>query len=93
MGKKKLKPKAQGDYPYPSRFGSHSSMEVISPIIDSDPPNPEAEALEQLILSLENHQILLEDEYGMYVTERKFLDTGLMDPHRTNGAKRPRILK
>jgi len=76
MGKKKLKPKAQGDYPYPSRFGSHSSMMVD--------PQPE---------DLGQDEVFLEDEYGQYVTERKFLDTGLMDPHRTNGSKRPRILK
>jgi len=43
--------------------------------------------------SLQSGEVLLEDEYGQYVTTTSCLDNGLNDPNRTNGNLRPRILK
>lgn len=43
--------------------------------------------------SLQPGEVLLEDEYGQYVTTAACLDNGLTDPNRTNGSLRPRILK
>jgi len=43
--------------------------------------------------SLQPGEVLLEDEYGQYVTTTSRLDNGLNDPNRTNGNLRPRILK
>jgi len=71
------KPLVKGEvYPFPSRFGSHSSMIV-----------------EEHDWSLQPGEVLLEDEYGQYVTTTSRLDNGLNDPNRTNGNLRPRILK
>lgn len=54
-------------YPYPSKFGSHSSM------ID------EAETQK---LNLDSSLVVIKDEFGMYVTKRNRLDSGLADPNR-----------
>ena len=43
--------------------------------------------------SLQPGEVLLEDEYGQYVTTKDRLDTSLNDPNRTNGYLRERILK
>ena len=43
--------------------------------------------------SLQPGEVLLEDEYGQYVTTKDRLDTALNDPNRTNGYLRERILK
>lgn len=43
--------------------------------------------------SLQPGEVLLEDEYGQYVTTKDQLDTALNDPNRTNGYLRERILK
>lgn len=43
--------------------------------------------------SLQPGEVLLEDEYGQYVTTKDRLDTTLNDPNRTNGYLRERILK
>lgn len=43
--------------------------------------------------SLQPGEVLLEDEYGQYVTTTSRLDNGFNDPNRTNGNLRPRILK
>lgn len=62
------KEKKNAGYPFPSYFGSHSSMVV-------------KEAVEELE-SLYPHLVILEDEYGFYRTLKKRLDTGLADPQR-----------
>jgi len=53
-------------YPYPSRFGSHSSMidEEKTGELDSE------------------DSVVLKDEFGFYTTQRKTLDNGLSDPKR-----------
>ena len=57
-------------YPYPSRHGSHSSM------INEEKTN-ELEALHG-----NSDRVVLEDEKGFYITEKRRLDTGLADPSR-----------
>lgn len=63
------------EYPYPSRFGSHQKM------VDQ----AETDAL--------NNQewVVLRDEFGLYVTSPKNLDTGLADPYRFSWARSERF--
>ena len=62
-------PIKQESYKYPTRYGSHSSM------IDEEKTG-----------ELNNDkEVVLEDEYGYYTTERKRLDSGLSDPNRYKG--------
>lgn len=58
-------------YGYPSRFGSHSSM-VKEALGEGEGALP--------IIGVIN--CVCEDEYGLYVTERSRLDSGLADPNR-----------
>tara|TARA_R100001143_G_C3319193_1_gene113899 strand:- start:231 stop:482 length:252 start_codon:yes stop_codon:yes gene_type:complete len=58
--KKHSAPKEKEKYPYPSRFGSHTSM----------------------IVEVKGEWVICEDEDGLYPTLRRFIDTGLADPHR-----------
>ena len=58
-------------YPYPSQFGSHSSM------IDQEA----TVKLDDLKL------VACRDAYGVYVTERNRLDNGLSDNNRANGRR------
>lgn len=53
-------------YSYPSRFGSHTSM------IDQDETTKLGDAA----------LVACRDEFGVYVTEKARLDTGLADPKR-----------
>jgi len=57
-------------YPYPSRHGSHASM-------INEERTSELEALFG-----HSRQVMLEDEKGFYITEKRRLDTGLADPNR-----------
>ena len=56
----------QESYPYPTRYGSHSSM------IDEE----ETEKLTDESL------VVLKDEHGCYTTKKSILDNGLADPKR-----------
>lgn len=64
-------------YEFPSRFGSHSSM-----IVKDD------KGIEKTCENL----VVLKDENGEYSTERKYLDTGLVDPNRAFGRVLLKIL-
>jgi len=62
--------------PYPSEFGSHSSM------ID------EAKTQTQHVtynVSLDN--VICKDQFGHYETEKWRIDNGLADPNRWNGSR------
>ena len=63
-------------YPYPSRHGSHSSM--IN----------EQETSELEALFGHSKQVALEDEKGLYITEKRRLDTGLADPSRYSSRRK-----
>jgi hypothetical protein len=63
-------------YPYPSRHGSHS------PMINEE-KTAELEALFG-----NSRQVVLEDEKGCYITERRRLDTGLADPNRYSSRRK-----
>lgn len=62
------------EYPYPSRFGSHRKM------VDKS----ETESLNN------PDWVVLKDEFGLYVTTPKNLDTGLADPYRFSWARSER---
>jgi len=62
-------------YPYPSRHGSHSSM-------INEEQTAELDALFGNSL-----QVVLEDEKGFYITQKRRLDTGLADPNRYSRRK------
>ena len=64
-------PTKQEPYKYKTRYGSHSDM------IDEDKTSE---------LNDENKVVLL-DEHGYYITSRNRLDSGLADPHRTDGRR------
>lgn len=51
---------------FPSVFGSHTSM------IDAD----------ETAKLTDPNLVAIRDEHGVYITERKRLDTGLADPNR-----------
>lgn len=55
------------NYPYPSRFGSHSSM-VLG----------EAD---------NNGMVPCGDEYGQYLTHYSNIDSGMVDPSRTDSRR------
>ena len=64
-------PKKYENYKYKSRFGSHADM------ID-----------EKKTFELNDEKlVVLEDEYGYYITERTCLDNGLMDSKRSDGRR------
>ena len=77
-------------YPYPSRFGSHASMKVCE-----DPTDEEnwKEEYADALAALSPGEVLLEDEFGTYVTLEHRLDNGLTDTYRTDSIARPKILK
>ena len=56
---------------YPSDYGSHASM------IDEEA----TKALK------DRTKVVLRDDQGTYITERKRLDSGLADPNRYSGRK------
>lgn len=58
-------------YPYPSQFGSHTSM------IDND-------ATAQLD---DSKLVACKDAYGVYITERNRLDDGMNDVNRSDGRR------
>tara|TARA_B100000749_G_C18410295_1_gene458776 strand:+ start:1020 stop:1265 length:246 start_codon:yes stop_codon:yes gene_type:complete len=64
--RRRVVPQKSEKYPYPSRYGSHSSM------IDE-------EKTEELS---DKNLVVLEDEHGYYITSRKKLDSGFADPKR-----------
>jgi len=58
--------KNTAEYAYPSRYGSHNSM------VDSE-----------LTAKLKNDTfVVLKDEHGAYITEKKLLDSGVADSYR-----------
>jgi hypothetical protein len=59
-------PSQKESYRYPSRFGSHSSMIDTLETPRLDDPT----------------KVVIADEYGIYTTERRNLDTGMADPAR-----------
>lgn len=73
MARKQRTIKGTETYDYPSRFGSHSSMVNYSKT---------ASAYE---LTNDESIIVCTDEFGDYVTKRRFLDSGLADPNRYSG--------
>ena len=64
-------PQKSTSYPYPSRYGSHVSM------IDEEKTGELPE----------ENRVVLQDEHGYYVTDRKRLDDGLADPKRSSGSR------
>jgi len=66
--KKGVKPKP---YPFPSRYGSHSSM-VVAEFLAVTPTGVE-------------DCLLLQDEWGQYLTTPDRIDNGLADPNRCEG--------
>jgi len=64
-------PQSKEKYPYPTRFGSHTSM------IDEEKTSE---------LNDKNKVVLL-DEHGYYITGRTRLDDGLADPKRHDGRR------
>ena len=63
-------------YLYPSRHGSHSSM--IN----------EEKTAELIALYGHSKNVVLEDENGFYITEKRRIDTGLADPSRYSSRRR-----
>jgi len=63
-------------YPYPSRHGSHGSM--IN----------EEKTAELTALHGNSKNVVLEDENGFYITEKRRLDTGLADPNRYSSRRK-----
>jgi hypothetical protein len=64
--RQKQMPTKKEAYPYPTRYGSHSSM------VDED-------KTEELS---EDGAVVLKDEHGYYKTYANRIDTGLADPKR-----------
>lgn len=77
MGVKNKAKVVQNQYPYPSRYGSHSSM-----IVKDEKGN------EKTIGDL----VVLSDENGEYTTSRNKLDNGLTDPSRVFGRVLSKLL-
>lgn len=65
--------KAEKPYPFPSHYGSHSSM-VVGPVSVRTETGWE-------------EWLLLRDEYGEYLTTQDRIDTGLADPRRYEGER------
>jgi hypothetical protein len=70
-------------YPFPSRFGSHTSMLCKEEDKLKDLPKDQRKKLK------DNDQkekpdplVVLEDENGLYVTDARYLDNGLSDANR-----------
>jgi hypothetical protein len=59
-------------YPYPSEYGSHSSMIDEKLTEELNKPN----------------MVVCRDEHGTYITERKRLDDGLADINRYDHTRR-----
>lgn len=60
------------DYPYPTHFGSHESMideEATKKMFGDDK---------------DSEKVVLKDDLGLYVTERRKLDNGLNDYNRSS---------
>ena len=74
---KSLLPSDKKDYSYPSRFGSHSSM--INEEATGKLNDPK--------------RVVLEDEFGLYETDRNRLDTGAADPNRYVQSRIGRLLE
>ncbi len=70
----------KSNYPYPSRFGSHRIMAKVH-----------QEGEEQVLFG--GTQVMLEDEFGTYLTEKSRLDNGLADPNRYAASRIARLLQ
>jgi hypothetical protein len=69
---KKSTSKKEASYPYPSQFGSHSSMVV----------------LEETKRLADPDLVVCKDEFGLYLTKANRLDSGLADPLRNSDPER-----